>query len=334
MNTSLNNFIQQELCNCCGQQQWQKIHTTYDFMYSKKTPTYDLYQCQHCGLIALDSDKQPETIRAYYPPESYYSYQKQDKFLAIKKRLYILMFSPLSAPLDWLRSIFFYPLLQMMRGIKIQDNAKVLDIGCGSGKFLAIIDALNMQPFGIEISETAIEAAKKVTGNVYLGECERMTGYKFPNNPKMKFDVIVSNHVIEHATNPDKFLQKVKEMLAENGTAIIATPNYYSIWAKLFGRYWTQLDTPRHLFVLAPHNMKIICNKNQMKIIKIRHLSSEVGIIISLIYLFEHKLLCKPNFKLRKILIIFARFLLFPVYTLVNLLRIGDTVEYHLVHKK
>jgi len=326
--------VQQEFCQVCEHRDWQKLYANYDFMYAKRQSLYDLYQCQHCGLIVLDSDRRPETLKTYYPAESYYAYQKSDTFLEIKKWLYILMFSPLPFLLAQFRDILGYPLLQMMRGIQVRPQAKVLDIGCGSGKFLAIIRALHMQPFGVEVSEVAVNVAKNITPEVYLGEYENLEDSPFSSNPSLKFDVIVANHVLEHTANPIKFLQKVNKMLTAEGLAIIATPNYQSVWAILFGRYWAQLDTPRHLFVFSPGNMEMLCQRSHLRIKKLRHLSSEFGIMSSLIYLIEDKFQVPPNFKIRKLLIILARIILLPVYTLVNLLRIGDTVEYHLEQRK
>lgn len=329
-----NSLVQQELCNCCGQKMWQKLYTNYDRLWAKKTSTYDIYQCLNCGLIVTETDRTPETIKAYY--EGYCTLQKMnDKFLRIKIFLYAFLFRSLpSKPLEWLRNLLFYPLLHRMRGIEIKPQAKVLDIGCGSGRFLAIIKALKMIPFGIEIGEEAYESSKKITENIYLGQFETLDTYQFPNNPTMKFDIIVSNHVIEHVTAPNQFLQKVKSMLTDNGIAIIATPNYRSICAKLFRKYWVGLETPRHLFLLAPPNMQIYCDKCQLKIKKVRYLSNAFGIVGSIIYLYEDKWQRRAGPWLWKLLIIPSIFVFWPVCILVDLLRMGNTAEYYITHHK
>ena len=47
----------------------------------------------------------------------------------------------------------------------------VLDVGCGGGKFLALIK-LSMKPYGVEINPDSIKACSDVTDQIYIGPFE------------------------------------------------------------------------------------------------------------------------------------------------------------------
>jgi len=324
-------LVQQELCNCCGQQRWQKLYTNYDYD-GKKTPTYDIYQCLNCGLIVTERDNRPEKISSYYP-KTYTAYQENKSLRKqhLKIFLYFLLRSPVPTPVRWLREFVFYPISQRMRGFEIKPQAKVLDIGCGSGKFLSVIKALKMIPFGVEVNEKACELSKRITEDIYLGPFETIGNYKFSNNPAMKFELIFASAVMCQVMDPAQVLQNVKRMLADNGTAIITAANNRSLWAKLFGRYWYNLETPRNLSIFAPQNMQMYCDKCQLKIKKIRFRTvSTNGVAFSLIHLFEDK--WQLSRRWRRLFTLFSP-VLWPLLLLVQLLKLGDSAEYHLIHK-
>lgn len=43
-----------------------------------------------------------------------------------------------------------------------------------------------------------------------------------------RFDVIIAGDVLEHMSNPGKFLEKVGQLLNQNGTLVVGVPNAYS----------------------------------------------------------------------------------------------------------
>ena len=46
--------------------------------------------------------------------------------------------------------------------------------------------------------------------------------------PANTFDVIISEYVFEHLTNPEGVLAELKRVLKASGTILVLTPNYYS----------------------------------------------------------------------------------------------------------
>ena len=64
------------------------------------------------------------------------------------------------------------------------------------------------------------------------------------------YDVIAMWHVIEHLPNPREVLTAAAAALAPGGVIALAAPNPEAFQFRVFGRRWTHLDAPRHLFLV------------------------------------------------------------------------------------
>jgi 2-polyprenyl-3-methyl-5-hydroxy-6-metoxy-1,4-benzoquinol methylase len=316
------------VCNCCSKTNWELSFISPDRMYPA-SDEYHVYICVHCGIYRLETSYDPDVIAGYYPKNSYYSYKGDDPLQKFKVLLYKFLFSGNPAS-----RFFGFPLRQLMRGIQIRSTEKVLDIGCGGGKFLAVIKALDMEPFGIEINPESKVACESVTDQILIVPFENIDAAEtFSNCPEMKFDQVVSNHVIEHSTNPLNFLIGVKKHLKVDGVATISTPNPNSFYARIFKNYWAQLDCPRHLYLISPEVMTRYCEQTGLRIERVRHLSDQFGIVGSTLYLIEQYSNFSFSQRAKGLVESVGKIILLPVYTIVNLLGAGDTVEYTLRHR-
>lgn len=131
-----------------------------------------------------------------------------------------------------------YYLFKIVRMLK-NNNIKfknVLDVGCADGSFLAFLKGkFHIQAKGIDISEKAIEKAKKKGLDARIADVEE--GLPFKNN---SFDLVISSEVIEHVYDTDYFLKELNRVLKPNGTLVLTTPNLASLINRvrlLFGMY-------------------------------------------------------------------------------------------------
>ncbi|MEN8125886.1 MAG: class I SAM-dependent methyltransferase [Bacteroidota bacterium] len=150
------------------------------------------------------------------------------------------------------------------------DKKTILDIGCGTGDFLAACKKNNWNVSGVEPNENAREIAKQKifkdcvnTSTISLEE--DLIKYL---NEKKKFDVITLWHVLEHVPNLEEYISNLKNLLKPNGTIIIAVPNYKSYDASYYGKFWAAYDVPRHLWHFSKRSIQLLFEKEIMEVVK------------------------------------------------------------------
>lgn len=104
---------------------------------------------------------------------------------------------------------------------------RALDIGCGLGLNAKILQTKAKDVIGIESSRQAIDAATKLNPGLKI--------YKgvFPNVPlEGVFDIITMFDVLEHCDNDVAVLEKIKTVLAPNGTLALTVPAFQWLWTE------------------------------------------------------------------------------------------------------
>lgn len=103
----------------------------------------------------------------------------------------------------------------------IEDGSSVLDVGCNSGEFMKILidSGRNITVKGVDVSDVAIEAAKKKGLDVIKGDGEKLP---FPDE---SFDYVVLMEVLSHVHDPKKVLQEVKRVLKQKGVLLGSCPH-------------------------------------------------------------------------------------------------------------
>ena len=117
---------------------------------------------------------------------------------------------------------------------KLSVNAKILEIGCGTGGNLLMLQK-HGNVFAMEMDEFASEYATRTTGvDVRKG--------RLPDNIPYneKFDLVCMFDVLEHIQDDKKALIEITKLLEPAGTLIITVPAYswlYSAHDKMHNHY-------------------------------------------------------------------------------------------------
>lgn len=98
----------------------------------------------------------------------------------------------------------------------LSPNCRVLDVGCGNGKFLDTFAADGYQCEGVEFGKEAFELAAD-RYNVYYGELSKL-------NIPAKYDLIIFRGVIQYLLDPKRDLKKAVDLLNEGGIYILQLP--------------------------------------------------------------------------------------------------------------
>ncbi len=217
---------------------------------------YDYFACPSCSCVFQSPMPDMETIASFYP-ETYMVFDQKTRTRHV---------SPLSVAFlrrmrgyDHLQSSLFYGLLAMLLAPFQQastpiwkSNGRMLDVGCGNGRFLTKMRTLGWDVQGVELSEIGVKACRMSDLSVVHGD---LASARFADG---SFDLITARHVIEHIPEPKLFMAELARVLRPGGQLVIETPNSKALGRQWFNANWYANDVPRHLFLFAPANLELL----------------------------------------------------------------------------
>jgi ubiquinone/menaquinone biosynthesis C-methylase UbiE len=82
-------------------------------------------------------------------------------------------------------------------------------------------------------------------------------------------DVITMWHVLEHVPNLEEQILELKRMLKNDGTLIVAVPNYKSLDAQTYQDYWAAYDVPIHFWHFSKRSIELIFSEFNMELVNV-----------------------------------------------------------------
>ncbi|MBD1914960.1 MULTISPECIES: class I SAM-dependent methyltransferase [Cyanophyceae] len=119
----------------------------------------------------------------------------------------------------------------------LQENSRILEIGCGHGHFVRQAENKGFQIGGIDSNQKAVLNAQKNGLNI-----RQLSVPDILVEGKSQYDCLCAFQVLEHLPNPLKFLTDCIDLLKSNGLLLLSVPN-----ANSFLKYqYNLLDMPPH----------------------------------------------------------------------------------------
>lgn len=219
-------------------------------------------QCANCGCLQISEI--PRNMGKYYP-SNYSSFKKTESGSSIRQILkrernkYSLFKKGLLGRIAYIlyRNTRFN--IDIISKIKINYNSRILDVGCGAGRYLlyplseiGLKNLVGVDPYiNREINTGVLKIYKKSIHE--LADTE-------------EFDVIVFSHSFEHIAEQKETLLKVRKILSEDGICLIRIPvKTEYIWNR-YGVNWVQIDAPRHLFIHTLKSFQLLVEKSGLVI--------------------------------------------------------------------
>jgi len=107
---------------------------------------------------------------------------------------------------------------------------RVLDVGCGSGRFLRILKQQGHQGVGVDVSENAVAKARQSGVEACTADLNNGAGLESLPAP---FDVITVLDALEHTFDPAAVLRRLAGLLHSQGSLIVSVPNIACLAGRL-----------------------------------------------------------------------------------------------------
>ncbi|MEK3906132.1 methyltransferase domain-containing protein [Oceanobacillus sp. FSL W7-1309] len=105
---------------------------------------------------------------------------------------------------------------------------KILDVGCSQGITSILLGRESKQVLGMDLLQESIDYANEMLGNEaevtknYVDfKTANFIDYDFEGQ---KFDSIIFGEVLEHITDPERFIKKAAKLLTDDGRIIVTVP--------------------------------------------------------------------------------------------------------------
>lgn len=236
-------------CPICSSGEISEVLHAKDYTVSKEE--FAIWHCANCKARFTQKVPDQNNISPYYQSEEYISHSNTNKGLV--NMLY-----------QWVRNFTLGQKRKLMFKLSGKKEGSLLDIGCGTGEFLATMKAAGWKAQGLEPDPGARKQALKNHG-LKVDASEEL--FELAEG---SFDVITMWHVMEHVHQIHEYFEKIQSLLKPGGILVIAVPNYESLDAEHYGEYWAAYDVPRHLYHFSNKSMKHLYQAHQLEFLEMR----------------------------------------------------------------
>lgn len=247
-------------CPVCGDERRNALYTGLtDRVFGCAPGRWSLHRCIGCGSAFLDPRPTENTIgRAY---NDYYTHSTAPGSTSEVRRLWRAVsagYLNRAFHLEYQQAfaigtvlVALVPRLRRRARRRARHlvlptrGARLLDVGCGSGAFVAEARVAGWDAEGIDVDQSGVDAGQAAGRHVRLGRIDDGTVLDG------LYDAITLSHVIEHVHDPASILIACAKKLQPGGVLWVATPDLDSLGHRWFGRDWVHLDPPRHLLLFT-----------------------------------------------------------------------------------
>lgn len=238
-------------CQICGS---EKSLTLFSFPNPRRIGNKKLSyrECLKCGLIFLSPGFSPRELDKIYSTQEYF----------------IKLCQPATNPIiEKILSLRFFPEYdEFVQSNYRSHDLSLLDIGCGNGEFLKLMQNRGWKVNGADPSRVAIRNASKLISPKHL-----KTGKIYNLKFSQKFDAVTLWHVLEHETNPLRLVNTLSHLLTNKGKVILEVPNSDSLLFRLFKKNYNWLMVPEHIYYYSPKSLSYLFSRAGLKIEKITY---------------------------------------------------------------
>ena len=180
---------------------------------------------------------------------------------------------------DWWNKTGNYKLLHKLNPIRLEyitsrfdiKNKKILDIGCGGGILTEQLHKIGANVTGVDSSEKSIKIASQHAKDQRLN-IQYINESILEISNLDKYDCIVCFEMIEHVSDPNKLIEKIRELSSEQCHLFMSTINRNLksfILAKIMAEYVFDIvpkGTHQYSKFVTPYELDQLLEKNQFSL--------------------------------------------------------------------
>ncbi len=255
-----------DTCDLCGNTEGNQHHTVREMLFGTRDE-FHYFQCGNCKCWRLLDI--PEDLSAYYPND-YYAFSnrtmgtgQQLKHLLRLPFLWFYMTVPSNTIKQLIQTLLGIPEdIHVLTQLGITPHARILDVGCGSGKLLIKLHRRGFTDL-VGIDKFIDDDIHYTHGlRIIKGETDQIED---------TYDVVLSNHSFEHLLNPREGMADLRRLMRDDGAIVLRTPNADSYACRTYNGHWFALDPPRHIHVHTPESIRILAEEQGLRIEKITY---------------------------------------------------------------
>ncbi len=223
-------------CLLCGSDRRSIVLEAPEEASAGTGPRPAVVRCDACGLCYTSPRPTPAAMHRFYP-EGYSPHRLEPHAKTLKRKKWRAGWLDSGSPVQ--------------SALLRHEKGRLLDFGCGGGKFLAQMHAEGWQVLGVDVSKPVVERIQRelrlpaLAGDLSAPELEGSS-----------FEVITMRQSLEHVHDPLEVLRQARRLLVPGGTLIVWVPNIDSLPFRWFGPAWYGLDLPRHLAHFTPSTLR------------------------------------------------------------------------------
>jgi ubiquinone/menaquinone biosynthesis C-methylase UbiE len=236
-------------CYYCGETACTDFVSAQDDL-TGKPGNFRFVTCNNCGLAYQTPRIRVEHIPAWYDDE-YISHRKKTNW-GILTPLYNRAMNKHDRDKDALIS----------RYVKLGPESQVVDVGCGSGTFLARIhDHYGSQVSGVDF--------KNLTHLPSFQHVKFHHGLFYEQNlPENAFDLVTMWHFLEHDYDPVRTLATARNLLKPDGRLIIEIPRLDSVTFRMYRERWPGLQAPQHTVLYTKQMLLKFIERSDLEVVE------------------------------------------------------------------
>jgi len=251
-------------CALCGADEAAVCASGPDFEYETCDEEFHFVACARCGHQYLDPRPAASALDVIYPSD-YYSF--------------VGTTNPLVARLQRAWESGKVKLYREQVG---DGPRRVLDVGCGEGRFLELIREHGDPAWTLVGLEFDAGAVARCRARGFEAHAERVEDFALEPEQQGRFDAVVMLQLIEHVEDPALLAERVAALLRPGGVFVIETPNLGGLDHRLFrGRWWGHYHFPRHWHLFSTASLRRMLEARGFEVVRAEYLISTSSWIIS-----------------------------------------------------